>query len=127
MSAPMPTPSSSVPVVKSDQEAEEDSRYWSAAVASAQFSTLLATKIRCIAPLLATSFAFLVTLTLLAGYAKGFMGQKVVGAFNVGYLMILLTYLLCWAVSVIYVRAANRSFDAQSAQAITALTVRRPA
>jgi uncharacterized membrane protein (DUF485 family) len=42
------------------------------------------------------------------------MGLKVIGAFNVGYLLVLLAYLVCWGVSVVYVRTANRRFDQQA-------------
>lgn len=106
--------------------AEQTSRQpWASAVDSDAFSKLLATKVRCVAPLLGFSFFFIVATTLLAGYAKDFMGQKVFGAFNLGYLLVVLTYVVCWVVSLLYVRTANRKFDAQAAASIEALKPRR--
>jgi uncharacterized membrane protein (DUF485 family) len=105
--------------------AEDEHRRWGEAMASRPFAELLASKRRCIRPLLVVSFAFIIAMTLMAGFAKDFMGQKVIGAFNVGYLLVLLTYLLCWAASLIYVRTANRRFDAQARLAIAAFESRR--
>lgn len=127
MSATLPTPAPVVPAERSASERADDGRYWDAAVASESFTELMQTKTRLVKPLLLSSFAFIITLTLLAGYGKGFLAQKVVGAFNVGYLMVLMTYLLCWGVAIIYVRSANAKFDAQSAAAIAALPARRSA
>jgi uncharacterized membrane protein (DUF485 family) len=108
----------------SQSSVDDDSRYWHDAVATASFRTLLATKRRCVAPLLIASFVFIIAMTLLAGFAKPFMGIKVVGSFNVAYLLVVLTYGLCWTVAVLYVRTANRDFDAQAAAAIAALETR---
>lgn len=121
MSATLPVPNATVRVEPSAHELDADGRYWDAAIASASFSKLLQTKTRLVKPLLLTSFGFIIATMLLAGYARGFMAQKVIGAFNVGYLLILAVYLICWAVAVIYVRTANAKFDRQSAGAIAAL------
>jgi len=123
MNAPIAMPERFVPEpiqIASSQD-------WSAAIASSSFSSLMTTKLRCIVPLLAISFTFAVTMALLAGYAQWVMAQKVVGSFNVGYLLIVLTYVLCWVVSLVYVLKANRSFDAQSIVAIAALKTGRRA
>ena len=106
--------------------AEDEHQRWGEAMASRPFAQLLAMKRRCISPLLAVSFTFIVAMTVLAGFSKDFMGQKVIGAFNVGYLLVLLTYLLCWSVSLIYVYTANRRFDAQARLAIADFESRRP-
>jgi uncharacterized membrane protein (DUF485 family) len=111
----------------SSETPQTSPRAWHSAVDSDAFSELLATKVRCVAPLLGFSFVFIVAMTLLAGYAKGFMGQKVIGSFNVGYLLVLLTYVMCWVVSVLYVRKANREFDVQATASIEALKQRRAA
>lgn len=118
--------SSTASDLRPQPETEHENDDWAEALVSDPFRELMTLKIRSIGPLLGVSFTFIVTMTLLAGYGKEFMGQKVIGAFNVGYLMVLLTYLLCWAVSLIYVRAANRRFDAQAVVAIEALRSRRP-
>lgn len=120
-----PLPSTrAIKALSSTRERDDDSSYWNAATASASFAELLRTKTRLVKPLLLASFGFIVLTMLLAGYARGFMAQKVIGAFNVGYLLVLVIYLLCWAVAVIYVRTANTKFDQQSAAAIAALQAR---
>jgi uncharacterized membrane protein (DUF485 family) len=121
MNAPLIAPLPAALPERPNRPDAVDRPSWSAAVASEPFAALLATKVRCIAPLLTVSFVFIVAMTLLAGYAKEFMAQKVLGSFNVGYLMIVLTYLLCWVVSLIYVYTANRKFDSQAVIAIAAL------
>lgn len=87
---------------------------WDAAVETSAFRQLIAMKIRAVGFLLAASFAFIVGMSLLAGYDKPLMATKLLGAVNVGYLLVFLTYLLCWIVSVAYVRIANERFDAQA-------------
>jgi len=104
-------------------EVQPDPGIWSVAVASPSFRRLMATKARLVWPLLGGSLAFVVAMTLLAGYGRPFMAIKVVGAFNVGYLMILLTYLLCLFVAVIYVFVANQQFELQSRRAIADLKI----
>ena len=126
MSATLPLPTAAALAEPSAHERDADARYWIAAIASPSFSELLQTKTRLVKPLLLASFGFIVATMLLAGYAKGFMAQKVIGAFNMGYLLIFAIYLLCWGIAVIYVRTANAKFDLQSATAIAALSPRRP-
>lgn len=104
-----------------------DQKFWDAAVRSPSFTKLLALKARCVGPLLAASFVFIIGVTLLAGYAKPFLAQKVAGAFNLGYLLILLTYVLCWTVALIYVATANRRFDPQAAVAVREVMSQRSA
>lgn len=127
MSAALPTPSIALAPAPSLRDRDAQALYWDEAVASESFRELLQTKTRLVLPLLLTSFCFVIATTLLAGFAKGFMAHKVIGAFNMGYLLILATYVVCWGVAVIYVRGANASFDAQSAAAIAALPAQRPA
>lgn len=127
MSATLPTPGAALAAAPSARDRDAQALYWDEAVASDSFRELLQTKTRLVLPLLLTSFCFVIATTLLAGFAKGFMAHKVIGAFNMGYLLVLATYVVCWSVAVIYVRGANAKFDAQSAVAITALPARRPA
>lgn len=93
----------------------DDNRLFSHTILrSKSFSKLLSVKWFVIAPLLAISFAYVFTVALLAGFAPGVMSLKIVGSFNLGYLLVLGIYLLCWIVSVAYVCAANGSFEALS-------------
>jgi uncharacterized membrane protein (DUF485 family) len=56
---------------------------------------------------------------ILAGFARETMGIRVWGAFNLGFLMIALNYLLSWVLALIYVRIANDVFDPLAAKAVS--------
>ena len=99
--------------------------FWEEAMHTRAFRQLIALKMRTVGPLLAVSFIFILGMSLLVGYDKPLMGAKVFGPVNVGYLLVFLTYLLCWVVSVVYVRIANARFDPQARAA--AATVSRGA
>lgn len=88
------------------------------AVNTPAFHRLVEARRRIVVPLLGVSLAYIFAMTLLAGYGKPLMAIKVWGAFNLGYLMVLATYLLCWVVAVIYVRVANRTFEALGQEAV---------
>jgi len=88
------------------------------AVRSASFKKLIGTKVRIVAPLLGLSIVLILAASLLAGYDRPFMAEKVLGAFNVGYLLVVLMYCLSWAAAACYVYVANRWFDAQAEQAV---------
>jgi len=83
-------------------------------VNSPSYITLMRFKVRLIAPLLGFSLVYITSLALLSGYGRSFMSMKVIGAMNVGYLMVFLAYVLCWVVSVVCVQIANRNFETLS-------------
>ena len=60
------------------------------------------------------TLGFFSVMTLLAGYAKDFMTIKLFGSMNVGFSLILLAYVICWAGALLYVRAASGPFDAKT-------------
>ncbi len=41
-------------------------------------------------------------------------------ALNVGYALIIALYVMTWVVALVYVRVANRTFDAKAAEAVAA-------
>jgi uncharacterized membrane protein (DUF485 family) len=84
------------------------------------FRALVSLKVRVVAPLLGLSLLFILCTALLAGYDRPLMAQKVLGAFNVGYLLVLLMYGLSWVTACIYVYAANNRLDPQAALAADA-------
>jgi len=110
-----PHPPQNLPLVP--LRIDEGSEAPVAAVQSMSFRALVSVKIRVVAPLLGFSLLFILGTALLAGYDRPLMAQKVVGAFNVGYLLVLLMYGLSCAVACIYVYAANNRFDALAALA----------
>jgi uncharacterized membrane protein (DUF485 family) len=81
---------------------------------SVHFQNLMRAKKRTIGPLLIATLGFFTVMTLLAGYAKDFMTIKLIGSMNVGFSLILLAYVICWAGALLYVRAANGPFDAKT-------------
>ena len=110
-----PRPSQNPPLVP--LRIDEGSEAPVAAVQLMSFRALVSVKIRVVAPLLGLSLLFILGTALLAGCDRPLMAQKVAGAFNVGYLLVLLLYGLSWAAACIYVHAANNRFDAQAALA----------
>ena len=99
----------------------EDPEYWQKAVNLPSFRELIAAKKKLLMPMVLMYFSLFMGMTLLAGYGKEFMTQKVVGSFNMAYLLVLGCYIMCWVMGVIYVRVANRDFDALATRAISDL------
>lgn len=64
--------------------------------------------------MLVLSIAFFLLVTLLAGFARPLMTQKVFGPLGLGYVLIIVTYLVCWVSAIIYVNLADRFFDPQA-------------
>ena len=98
---------------------------WAAEVREPSFRELMAVKTRFVVSVTALALTFYLGVNVLAGFAPGFMGQQVVGALNVGYLLILALYVMTWVIALIYVRVANRTFDAKAADAVSSLEARR--
>lgn len=89
---------------------EANSIDWSAAIAQPAFKELLRLKWRVIAPMTSMYLVFFSVLMLLAGYARPLMAAAL-GPLNVGYVLIIIAYPMCWAVAFIYVFAADAWFD----------------
>lgn len=91
---------------------------WHRAVALPSFRELLALKRQIITPMLVIYLVYFLGVMLLAGYARPLMSIKVLGPLNLGYALIIGTYLMCWALAVLYALAAGRLFDRKAAQAV---------
>ncbi|MDP9429743.1 MAG: DUF485 domain-containing protein [Actinomycetota bacterium] len=98
---------------------------WAAVVREPSFRELMSAKTRFIVSVTVSALTFYLGVNVLAGFAPGFMSQRVVGALNVGYVLILALYVMTWAIALIYVRVANRTFDSKAADAIASLEKRR--
>lgn len=85
---------------------------------SSSFGDLLAAKRRTVVPLLVVSLGYIFGVALLAGFSPALMSLRVVGSFNVGYLLVVMMYVLCWTVSVVYVSVANRCFERRAADVV---------
>jgi len=85
---------------------------WTAsALGSTDVAALVATKLRCIAPMIAVYLTAYLGLSILCGFAKPVLGTKVLGPVNLGFALIALNYLVAWVLAVIYARIANRVHD----------------
>ena len=94
---------------------------WSAAIAQPAFRELLGLKWRVIAPLAILYLSCFCGLMLLAGYARPLMARAGLGPLNLGYVLIVLAYPMCWAVALIYVFAAGAWFDPKARAAARSL------
>lgn len=101
--------------------AARETQYWRDAVKLPAFRELIAAKKKLLVPMVLMYFGLFMGVTLLAGYAKEFMAQKVNGAFNVAYLLVLGCYFMCWVMGLLYVKVANRDFDALALRAVKEL------
>ena len=87
----------------------------------AAVAALIAAKVSFLAPMTVIYFASYIGLTALAGFAKGFMALKVIGAVNVGFILIACNYVLAWVLAIIYVHVANTKFDPMAKRAMAAM------
>ena len=83
--------------------------------------TLIAAKRSFLVPMTVIFLVGYIGLTALAGFAKEFMAHKVIGAVNVGFVLIAANYLLAWILAIIYVRVANAIFDPLAKKALAAM------
>ena len=78
---------------------------------SADVAALVATKLRCVAPMIAVYLTVHLGLSILCGFAKPLLATKVLGPLNLGFALIVLNYVVAWVLAVIYARVANRVHD----------------
>jgi uncharacterized membrane protein (DUF485 family) len=74
-------------------------------------AALINAKIRFFTPMIVIYLISYIGLTALAGFAKGFMAPKVIGALNVGFFLIACNYVLSLIIALAYVRVANGILD----------------
>lgn len=84
---------------------------WRAATASAEFKNLIKKKRRTIPWILIPPLALFFVVTLLAGFARPLLSEKLFGGVALGYLLVLAIYLACWIAALVYVRVADSVFD----------------
>ena len=82
---------------------------WIEGVESPEFRTLIDAKQRSIAPMVIIYMVSYMGLSILAGFGRGILGTKVLGAVNLGFVLIAGNYLMSWALAIVYARiSANR-------------------
>jgi uncharacterized membrane protein (DUF485 family) len=83
-------------------------------------ATLINAKIRFFTPMIIIYMVGYIGLTVLAGFAKGFMALKVIGALNVGFFLIACNYVLSLVIALAYVRVANAILDPMAQKVVSA-------
>jgi uncharacterized membrane protein (DUF485 family) len=85
--------------------------------AQAALRSLVAAKLRFLVPMTIIFMVGYIGLTVIAGFAKGLMGVKIVGSLNLGFALIGFNYVLSWALALVYERIANKIFDPLASRA----------
>jgi uncharacterized membrane protein (DUF485 family) len=85
--------------------------------AHASVKQLIAQKLRYLVPMTIIFMVSYIGLTVLAGFARDLMGTKVIGAVNLGFVLIAFNYLLSWVLAIAYGRIAAGKFDPLAASA----------
>lgn len=85
--------------------------------AHASVKALIAVKLKYLVPMTITFMVGYIGLTILAGFAKGLLGTKIIGSVNLGFILIAFNYLLSWLLAIFYERIANGTFDPMAARA----------
>jgi uncharacterized membrane protein (DUF485 family) len=88
--------------------------------AQAAVRSLIAAKLRFLVPMTIIFMVGYIGLTVTAGFAKGLMAVKIVGALNLGFALIGFNYGLSWALALVYERIANKIFDPLASRAAAA-------
>jgi uncharacterized membrane protein (DUF485 family) len=72
---------------------------------------LIAEKIKYLVPMTVIFMVAYIGLTILAGFARDFLGTRVIGSVNLGFVLIALNYALSWLLAMLYGRIAADKFD----------------
>lgn len=88
--------------------------------AHASIRLLVFEKLRYLVPMTVLFITCYIGLTVLAGFAKGFIGTKVIGSVNLGFVLIAFNYLLSWGLAIAYGSIAQNKFDPLAARAVAA-------
>jgi uncharacterized membrane protein (DUF485 family) len=92
--------------------------------AAPSITTLIDAKIRFFTSMIIIYMVGYIGLTALAGFAKGLMALKVIGALNVGFFLIACTYVLSLLIALAYIRVANATLDPMVQKVVSALRAR---
>ena len=83
----------------------------------ASVRALIAEKLKYLVPMTVVFMTGYVGLTVLAGFAKGIVGIKVVGSVNLGFVLITFNYVVSWLLAILYGLIARSKFDPLAARA----------
>ncbi len=82
---------------------------WIEGVESPEFKALIDAKQRTIVPMIVIYMIGYMGLSVLAGFGRGILGTKILGAVNLGFVLIAGNYVMSWVLAIVYARiSANR-------------------
>ena len=93
----------------SDAEVTPDA--WIEGIESAEFKTLIDAKQRSIVPMIVIYVVGYMGLSVLAGFGRGILGIKVLGAVNLGFVLIAGNYVMSWVLAIVYARISANHHD----------------
>jgi uncharacterized membrane protein (DUF485 family) len=85
--------------------------------AHASIRVLVGEKLRYLVPMTIIFMTCYVGLTVLAAFAKDFVGAKIVGSVNLGFVLIAFNYVLSWGLAIANGLIAQNKFDPLVARA----------
>jgi uncharacterized membrane protein (DUF485 family) len=84
---------------------------WIQGVESTEFRALIDAKRRSILPMVVIYMGGYMGLSVLAGFGHGILGMKVLGAVNLGFVLIAGNYVMSWLLAVVYARISTNRHD----------------
>ena len=84
---------------------------WIEGVESPEFKTLIDAKQRSIVPMIVIYVVGYLGLSVLAGFGRGILGTKVLGAVNLGFVLIAGNYVMSWVLAIVYARISASRHD----------------
>jgi uncharacterized membrane protein (DUF485 family) len=90
--------------------------------AHASIRLLVGEKLRYLVPMTIMFLTSYIGLTVLAAFAKAFVGTRVVGSVNLGFVLIAFNYVLSWGLAIAYGSIARNKFDPLAARAVAAVS-----
>ena len=84
---------------------------WKTNVEGDAFKALLAAKLRFIMVMSIVFITFYLGLSVLSGFARGFLAIKVIGSVNLGFVLIAANYVMAWIIAIVYARVSGREHD----------------
>ncbi len=101
-----------VPKPAHERTADEDinAADWNQIAAMDEFRSLIAEKVRFIAPATIFFLVYYLALPILVGYAPDLMNTKIIGPVNLAYIFALSQFFMAWILAFLYLRRA-RHFD----------------
>ena len=84
---------------------------WVEGVESPEFRTLIDAKQRSIVPMVVIYMVGYMGLSVLAGFGRGILGTKVLGAVNLGFVLIAGNYVMSWVLGIVYAHISAKRHD----------------